>query len=51
MTDTIELEKVIIAGEVQYMTHDEMVKLEEQYKQKCYLFPHTEKSRKEYEKA
>lgn len=47
--NTIELEKVIINGEVQYMPPEEVRRLEEQYK--GWLVPHTEKSRKEFEEA
>ena len=49
MTKEVELEKVIICGEVQYMPPEEVRKLEEQYRH--LLRPHTEKSKKEFEEA
>lgn len=49
MTKEVELEKVIIRGEVQFLPPEEVRKLEVQYKD--WLVPHTEKSKKEFDEA
>ena len=51
MNDSMELVKIIIKGEVYYVTPEEAKEYEEHYRKVCYVFPHTDKSRKEYKKA